>query len=73
VIASNVQTQYNNTTDSYEPEVYGPYEIDDLDYEVPPLDDYTADDYVDWKPFPGKINNFYFSISYLIAKNSNIF
>jgi hypothetical protein len=58
VIVSNVQTQNNSTVsieDSFETEVYGPYEIDDLDYEVPVIDDYTADDYIDWTPFPGKI------------------
>lgn len=53
VIVSNIHAQ-NDTIDSYEPDIYGPYEIDDLDYEVPEVDDYTEDDYVDWKPFPGK-------------------
>jgi hypothetical protein len=65
VVTSNVNTQ-NHTNETYDPSIYGPYEIDE-DYEVPPLDDYTADDYIDWKPFPGKKNNFYLSISYLIA------
>jgi hypothetical protein len=52
VIISNAIDQHNqaNTEESYE--------VDDGSDEVE-LDYYSDDDYVDWKPFPGRIIIFY--------------
>lgn len=54
VVFSNVHSQYNNT-DYQEHGIYGPYELDELDFEMPEFHDYLDEDFADWELFHGKI------------------